>query len=465
MSIATINPTTGETVRTFEELDDASLERKLAAAQSTYLRWRRTSLQERSKILLAAADLLLVERERLSRLMVDEMGKPITAARSELEKCSWACRHYAEHAGRYLEDEVIPLEGSNAFMRHLPLGPVLAVMPWNFPFWQVIRFAAPCLMAGNVGLLKHAANVPQCALAIEDLLLRAGLPEGAFQTLLIGHEKTARVIEDGRVAAVTLTGSEGAGAAVAARAGKVLKKTVLELGGSDPFIVMPSADIEAAARVAVAARNVNGGQSCIAAKRFIIHRDVYERFQARFLEALEGMKVGDPLLEDTEIGPLAMESIRDGVVRQVEDAVQRGARVLVGGSTLGSKGFFYAPTVLADIPEGARVRIEEVFGPVASFYEVGDLDEAIALANSTDFGLGSSAWTEDAAERERLIDELEAGMTFINSMVASDPGLPFGGVKRSGYGRELGRDGILGFVNRKAISIAAAGQATTSDIE
>lgn len=457
MRFATVNPATGETVRTFESLDDAALDQRLARAQSAFHAWKRTSFAHRAERMTRAADLLLAEKERLARTMVEEMGKPIAAARSEIEKCAWVCRHYAENAEDFLRDEVVDVEGAQAFVRHLPLGPVLAVMPWNFPFWQVFRFVAPNLMAGNVGLLKHAANVPQCALAIEALLLEAGFPEGVFQTLLVGHEQVARVLADPRVAAATLTGSERAGAAVAATAGQHLKKTVLELGGSDPFVVMPSADLEAAAQTGVAARNVNSGQSCIAAKRFIVHEAVYERFEKLFLESLARQKVGDPMSEETTIGPLATQAIRDGVAEQVEDALAKGARLLTGGRAVEGPGFFYEPTVLADVPREARAFREEVFGPVALFFRVRNIDEAIELANATDFGLGSSVWTQDPDERERFVNELEAGMTFVNSMVVSDPRLPFGGVKRSGYGRELARDGILEFVNRKTISIPATG--------
>ncbi|MGA9524172.1 MAG: NAD-dependent succinate-semialdehyde dehydrogenase [Myxococcaceae bacterium] len=465
MAIATINPTTGETVRTFEELSDPALEQKLEKAQKAFAAWRKTSFAHRAERMAKAGELLASEKDRWARIMVEEMGKPIAAARSEAEKCGWVCRHYAEHAERFLADTPVDMGGPRAFVRNLPLGPVLAVMPWNFPFWQVFRFIGPGLMAGNVGLLKHAANVPQCALAIEEILLRAGFPEGVFQTLLIGHKKVSKVLEDPRVVAATLTGSENAGASVASIAGKHIKKTVLELGGSDAFVVMPSADIDTAAKTAVTARNINNGQSCIAAKRFIVHEAVYERFQQRFLEGLSKLKIGDPMSEDTNIGPLATKDIRDGVAEQVEDAVQKGARLLAGGKHLEGKGWFYPPSALADIPESARAYREEVFGPVALLFRAKNLDEAIALANATEFGLGSSAWTREPAEQARFINELEAGMTFINSMVASDPRLPFGGVKRSGYGRELDKDGILEFVNRKAISIAQAEQASASDTE
>jgi len=465
MPIATINPTTGETLRTFEELAEDALERKLESAAAAFASWRRTSFAHRAARMERAAQVLTGERERWARLMVEEMGKPIGAARAEVDKCAWVCRHYAEHAEAFLRDEPVDVGGPRALVRSLPIGPVLAVMPWNFPFWQVFRFAAPGLMAGNVGLLKHAANVPQCALAIEEILLRAGFPEGVFQTLLIGHEKVAQVIGDRRVAAATLTGSERAGAAVASTAGGHIKKTVLELGGSDPFVVMPSADVETAAKTAVAARNINNGQSCIAAKRFIVHTDVYDRFERIFLDELARQKVGDPMDEETTIGPLATEAIRDGVAAQVDDAVRKGARVRAGGRPIEGKGWFYEPTALADIPPSARAFREEVFGPVALFFRVRDIDEAIVLANATDLGLGSSVWTHDPAEQERFVNEIEAGMTFVNAMVASDPRLPFGGVKKSGYGRELARDGILEFVNRKAVWIASGTEARQIDTE
>jgi succinate-semialdehyde dehydrogenase/glutarate-semialdehyde dehydrogenase len=465
MAIASIDPTTGKTLRTFAELDDAALEGKLERARTAFASWKRTPFAHRAERMTRAAELLATGRERLALLMVEEMGKPIGGARAEIDKCAWVCRYYAEHAEGFLADTPADIPGVRAFVRNLPLGPILAVMPWNFPFWQVFRFVAPALMAGNVGLLKHASNVPQCALAIEELLLEAGFPEGVFQTLLVGHRKAARVLEDPRVVAATLTGSEAAGASVASLAGKHLKKTVLELGGSDPFVVMPSADLDTAARTAVTARNINNGQSCIAAKRFIVHRDVYGEFERRFLAELSKLKVGDPRAEDTAIGPLATEDIREGVAEQVEDAVRKGARLLAGGKPLGGKGWFYEPTALAEIPANARVYTEEVFGPVALLFRVNDLDEAIALANATQFGLGSSAWTRDEAEQRRFVDELEAGLTFVNAMVASDPRLPFGGVKRSGYGRELHRDGILEFVNRKAASIASGTPGKRPDTE
>ncbi len=456
MAIASIDPTTGETLRTFAELSDGELERKLEKARTAFRAWRRTSFGERARCLARAAELLASDQERWARLMVQEMGKPIGAARAEAQKCAWACQYYVDHAEPLLADGPVDVGGPRAFVRHLPLGPVLAVMPWNFPFWQVVRFAAPALMAGNVGLLKHAANVPQCALAIEEIFWRAGFPEGVFQALLVGHEQVAKVLEDPRVVAATLTGSDAAGASVASIAGRQLKPTVLELGGSDPFVVMPSADLDAAVKAAVTARTINNGQSCIAAKRFIVHRDVYDRFERGLVEGLSRLVVGDPRDEGTAIGPLATAAIRDGVAAQVDDAVAKGARLLAGGRPVAGKGFFYEPTALADVPRSARAFSEEVFGPVALVFRVKDLAEAIELANATPYGLGSSVWTRDPAEQARFVDELEAGMTFVNAIVASDPRLPFGGVKRSGYGRELARDGLLSFVNRKAVWIGGS---------
>jgi len=403
--------------------------------------------------MMRAAEILDAEAERLGRLMTEEMGKPIQAAVAEAKKCAWVCRYYAENAERHLADEVIETEADRSFVRYLPLGPVLAIMPWNFPFWQVFRFAAPALMAGNVALLKHASNVPRCALAIEDLLLRAGFEEGVFQTLLISSARVPRILADPRVKAATLTGSTPAGRSVASRAGQHIKKTVLELGGSDPFIVMPSADLETAARVAVQARVINNGQSCIAAKRFIVHQDVYDDFAERFVRGMEALRVGDPMDPATDVGPLATAEILEGVEQQVRDTVAAGARVLTGGQRLDRPGFYYAPTVLVDIPRNSPAYTEEIFGPVASLFRVRDIDEAIELANDSPFGLGSSAWTRDPAEAERFINELEAGLTFINAMVASDPRLPFGGVKESGYGRELAAQGIREFTNIKTISV------------
>ncbi len=429
--------------------DAAELERRLARAASGFDRYRRTSFAERAGWLRRAAELIEEEREPLARTMVEEMGKPIRAARAELDKCALTLRHYAEHGAAMLADE----PAGHGKIIYLPIGPVLAVMPWNFPWWQVIRFAAPALMAGNVGLLKHASNVPRSALSIESLIARAGFPDGAFQALLIGAGEVAAVIADPRVAAVTLTGSEAAGASVAQAAGRALKKCVLELGGSDPFIVMPSADVEAAARTAVTARVINNGQSCIAAKRFIVHADVHDAFVDAMVRGMAALRVGDPMDEATELGPLVDVKARDGVAAQVADSVAAGARIAVGGHPVDqpSGGAFYAATVLTDIPRRAPVYHQEVFGPVALVFRARDLDHAIELANDSPYGLGSSVWTRDPAERERLIREVAAGMTFVNAMVVSDPRLPFGGIKQSGYGRELGTLGIREFTNIKTV--------------
>ena len=384
------------------------------------------------------------------------MSDTTRSARSEAEKCALACRYYAEHGGAMIASEPAPGGTGHSTLHYLPIGPVLAVMPWNFPFWQVFRFAAPALMAGNVGLLKHASNVPQCALAIERVLREAGFEDGVFQTLLVGSGRVAAIIADPRVAAVTLTGSEGAGAQVGAAAGKALKKSVLELGGSDPFIVMPSADLDAAAATAVKARCINNGQSCIAAKRFLIHAAVYDAFIERFVAGLERLVVGDPMRDDTDVGPLATEQVLADVTAQVAASIAAGARLLCGGERIASKGNYYAPTALTDIPPWAPAYSEEVFGPVAGLFKVEDIDAAIALANATPFGLGSSVWTRDEDEQRRFIDGIEAGQTFVNAMVASDPRVPFGGVKRSGHGRELAAAGIREFVNLKTVWLAGA---------
>jgi succinate-semialdehyde dehydrogenase / glutarate-semialdehyde dehydrogenase len=450
------NPATGEVLARFDELGPQEVEAKLERARAAFARHRRKSFAERAAAMAQAAALLERDKQRFGTLMTQEMGKTLKSAIAEAEKCAWVCRHYAEHAERLLADEAVATDAAKSYTRCLPLGAVLAVMPWNFPFWQVFRFAAPAIMAGNVCLLKHASNVPQCALAIEELLRQAGFDDGVFQALLIGSSKVGALIADPRIAAVTLTGSEGAGADVGAAAGKALKKSVLELGGSDPFIVLPSADIDAAAETAVKARCINNGQSCIAAKRFIVHDAVYAAFESRMVAGLERLKVGDPMRDDTDVGPLATEQVLDDVTQQVAGSVAAGARLLCGGKRIGTTGNFYAPTALADIPRTARAYREEVFGPVASLFRVRDLDAAIALANDTRFGLGSSVWTRDPAEQQRLIDELDTGQTFVNAMVASDPRVPFGGVKRSGHGRELAAVGIREFVNLKTVWIARA---------
>ena len=453
MAINTINPATGEEVRSFEALAEGEIDEKVQRALDTFYEYRKTSFEERSRMLLRAADILEEEAEEFGRLMTSEMGKTLAAATAEAKKCARGCRYYAENAESFMADEEVELEGARAFIRYEPLGPILAVMPWNFPFWQVFRHAAPALMAGNVILLKHASNVPQCALAIEDIIHRAGFPEGVFQTLLIGSGQVQDVIEDPRVRAVTLTGSEGAGRSVGAEAGEHIKPSVLELGGSDPFIVMPSADLEKAISSAVTSRTLNNGQSCINAKRIIVHQEIAGEFERRFVESMEALRVGDPMSGDTDMGPLATRDILDDVDGQVRKSVEAGARVLTGGEPMDEPGNFYPPTVITDIPEGSPAYSEEIFGPVASLFKVKDIEEAIRVANDTTFGLGSSAWTTDPEEQERFIDEVEAGMVYINRMVESTPEIPFGGAKNSGYGRELSHFGIREFTNVKTVWI------------
>jgi succinate-semialdehyde dehydrogenase / glutarate-semialdehyde dehydrogenase len=460
MGITTINPTTGETLKTFQELTNEQIDAKLELAASTFKAQRKTSFADRARAMTRAAEILDHEKQEFGKLMTIEMGKPIKAAISEAEKCAWVCRYYAENAERHLADQIVQTDAKQSYVRFQPLGPVLAVMPWNFPFWQVFRFAAPALMAGNVGLLKHASNVPQCALAIEEIFRRAGFPEGAFQTLLIGSSKVENILNDPRVVAATLTGSEPAGSSVASVCGKNIKKTVLELGGSDPFIVMPSANLKEAISTAVKARTINNGQSCIAAKRFIIAAEIYDEFERRFVDQMKSLTVGDPLEEKTDIGPLATPQIVNDLEKQVLEAVAAKARVLTGGRRITRPGNFYEPTVLVDIDPATPVSCEEIFGPVAMLFRVNNIDEAIQLANATPFGLGSAAWTSNAGEQRRFIDELEAGAVFINGMVASDPRLPFGGVKHSGYGRELAEFGIREFVNIKSVSISVAADDT-----
>ena len=455
MAIETINPASGQSVQKFEAHSKEEVDNKLNKAIEAYQAHRLTSFADRARCMRRAGDILIERKNELGRLMTIEMGKPIKAAIAEAEKCASACSYYADNAERMLAPREVKTSGGKATVYFQPVGAVLAVMPWNFPFWQVFRFVAPSLMAGNVGLLKHSSNVPQCALAIEQILLDAGFREGVFQTLLIGSAAVAPLIADNRISAVTLTGSEGAGRSVGEAAGRALKKTVLELGGSDPFIVMPSADIVAAARTAVTARMINNGQSCIAAKRFIIHADIYDQFVERFVEGVRNVKVGDPMSPVTELGPLATAAIRDELAQQVEKSVSMGALVLCGGRKIDRAGFYYEPTVLANIPQESPADDEELFGPVASVWKARDLDHAIDISNSSRFGLGASAWTEDAGERERFIRDIQSGLVFINGMVASEPGLPFGGVKDSGYGRELGDFGIMEFVNIKSVKLAS----------
>jgi succinate-semialdehyde dehydrogenase/glutarate-semialdehyde dehydrogenase len=449
--IATVNPATGKTERTFDPHDDAELEVRLGRAAEAARSYRKTTFAERARWVVTAAELLEGEIPDVARVMTTEMGKTFAAAKGEAAKCAKGLRWFAEHAEGFLADEIVASDARDSRVIWQPMGPVLAVMPWNFPLWQVIRFAAPALMAGNVGLLKHASNVPQTALLIEDLFRRSGFPDGVFQTLLIGSEKVARVIEDERVRAVTLTGSEAAGRSVAETAGRALKKSVLELGGSDPFVVLPSADLAAAVSVGVTARVQNNGQSCIAAKRFIIHRSCYDDYEEAFVKEMAGLSVGDPMEPATEVGPLALASGRDEVAALVEDAREKGAGVLCGGAPTEGPGFFYPPTVISGITSEMRVATEEVFGPVALLYRADDAEDALRIANDTGFGLGASVWTGDEDERRRFVEGLEVGMVFVNAMVASTPELPFGGTKRSGYGRELAALGIREFCEAKSV--------------
>jgi len=456
MAIATVNPASGETVKTYDEMSEADLERALAAAAAAAASYRLTGFDDRAEWMRRAAGILDSEQDQIAAMMTTEMGKTLVAARQEVAKCATACRYYADHAAGFLADE--PADASavgaqDAYVSYQPLGPVLAIMPWNFPLWQAMRFAAPALMAGNVGLLKHASNVPQTALFMQDLFTRAGFPHGTFQTLLVGSARVEAILRDPRVTAATLTGSGPAGQSVAAIAGSEIKKVVLELGGSDPFVVMPSADLRAAAQVAAVARVLNNGQSCIAAKRFIVHEAVYTEFERLFTEQMASKVVGDPMLEGTDVGPLASEQQRDDVEKLVADAVANGAKVLCGGAAPEGPGFYYPPTVLAGITPDMRVHTEEVFGPVATLYRVPDIDAALELANGTEFGLGANAWTNDEQERNRFIRDFVAGMVFINGNVTSYPQLPFGGVKTSGHGRELSVQGIREFCNIKSVWI------------
>jgi succinate-semialdehyde dehydrogenase/glutarate-semialdehyde dehydrogenase len=456
MTIASINPATGEMLKIFETLSDSQIEEKLRLAVSAFSEFRETTFAERAAHMIKAAEILESDKEKFGRVMTTEMGKTYRSAIEEAAKCAWVCRYYAENAERFLADELAEIPGSKSFVRYRPLGPILAVMPWNYPFWQVFRFIGPSLMAGNVGLLKHASNVPQSALLIEDVLLRAGFAKGVFQTLLIGSGSVARILSDPRVKAATLTGSEGAGVQVGVAAATDIKKIVLELGGSDPFIVMKSANLEQAVAVGVKARVLNNGQSCIAAKRFIVEESIADEFERLFVSKMEALKVGDPFDEHTDVGPLATADGLKELDADVQKTIHAGARLLTGGKRLNQPGNYYLPTVLTNIPEGSPAACSELFGPVASLFRAKNAEDAIRIANSSPFGLGASAWTNDSAEREKFINGLESGMVFINRMVASDPRLPFGGVKRSGHGRELAIFGIREFMNIKTVSIEAA---------
>jgi succinate-semialdehyde dehydrogenase / glutarate-semialdehyde dehydrogenase len=454
MPIASINPTTGEKLKEFPAFSESEIEKQLKLAERAFVHYRRRPFPERAQLMMATAAILDQEKDKLARTITLEMGKLFRAAQDEIVKCARGCRFFAENSERFLEDEPAQTDAARSYVRYEPLGPVLAIMPWNFPFWQVFRFSAPALMARNVGLLKHAANVPQCALAIENVLCRAGFEDGVFQTLLIEAKQVEKLIVDPRVKAVTLTGSERAGSEVGSAAARQIKKSVLELGGSDAFIVMPSADFEDALSTAVKARTINSGQSCIAAKRFFVADEIYDDFLHQFVERMRALKIGDPMDETTELGPLATEQILQGVHEQVQKSIAAGAKLLTGGNRIHGPGFFYEPTVLINVPRESPAYREEVFGPVASVFRVRDAAEAIEKANDTTFGLGGSAWTSDPAEQELFTSELETGMVFINAMVASDPRLPFGGVKRSGFGRELGAVGIREFTNTKTIWIS-----------
>ncbi|HWG63774.1 MAG TPA: NADP-dependent succinic semialdehyde dehydrogenase [Streptosporangiaceae bacterium] len=460
MAIATINPATGETIKTFDEMSEPDVERRVAAAAAAHASYRLTGFDTRAGWMRRAAGILDAEQDQIAAMMTTEMGKTLSAARQEVAKCATACRFYAEHAAGFLADEpadAAAVGAARAYVRYQPLGPVLAIMPWNFPLWQAMRFAAPALMAGNVGLLKHASNVPQTALFMQELFARAGFPDGAFQTLLVSSKRVEPVLRDDRVVAATLTGSGPAGQSVASIAGSEIKKVVLELGGSDPFIVMPSADLRAAAEVGATARCINNGQSCIAAKRFIVHDAIYDEFEPMFVDQMSAKTVGDPMLDSTDVGPLASEQQRDIIEKLVADAVAKGARALCGGAAPDGPGFYYPPTVLAGITADMRVHGEEVFGPVATLYRASDIGAAIEIANGTEFGLGANAWTNDEDERSLLIRELAAGMVFINGNVTSYPQLPFGGVMKSGFGRELSVHGIREFCNIKSVWIGDPG--------
>jgi succinate-semialdehyde dehydrogenase / glutarate-semialdehyde dehydrogenase len=453
MPIATINPATGEVIKTFQPLSEAEIEKKLQLAVTVFKAERKTPFAVRAQRMLKAAEILERDKEKLGYLITLEMGKTYKSAIAEAVKCATGCRYYAENGERFLADEVVETGAKKAFVRYQPIGPILAIMPWNFPFWQVMRFAAPALMAGNVGLLKHSSNVPQCALAIESIFLEAGFPEGVFQTLLIGSSQVDAILNDPRVVAATLTGSEQAGIQVGIGAAKRIKKVVLELGGSDPFIVMPSANLDAAVNTAVKARVQNNGQSCIAAKRFIIAEPIANEFEKKFVAKMQSLKIGDPFDEQTELGPLSTPDGVKDLERDLKKTLDAGATLLTGGHAIKGPGNYFEPTVLTNVPKNSPAYSEEFFGPVASIFRVKDIDEAIRIANDVRFGLGSSIWTNDEKERERFINEIEAGLVFFNKMVASDPRVPFGGVKASGHGRELSTVGIREFVNAKTVWI------------
>ncbi|OLB93743.1 MAG: succinate-semialdehyde dehydrogenase [Candidatus Rokubacteria bacterium 13_1_40CM_68_15] len=454
MSIQSVNPATGDVIETYKETSPQEIERVLATTQAAFAEWRRTPFATRARHMRNAAEMLKKRRADYARLMTLEMGKPIVQAEAEVDKCAWACEFFAEHAEALLAEQPRETDASRSYVRFDPLGTVLAVMPWNFPFWQVFRFAAPALMAGNAGVLKHASNVPGCALAIESVFRDAGFPRGLFATVLIGSSAVTGLIADRRIVAATLTGSDRAGSTVAEHAGRALKKTVLELGGSDPFIVLADADLATTAKMAAEARLVNSGQSCIAAKRFIVVEAVADQFIPRFVEELRARRVGDPLARDTQVGPQARVDLRDALHRQVEDSIRRGARRLLGGEIPSGKGAFYPPTLLTDVSEGMPAFDEETFGPVAAVIRAKDEADAIRLANNSQFGLGASVWTQDRARAERMAAQIESGVVFVNGIVKSDPRLPFGGIKRSGYGRELSEYGIREFVNIKTVWIA-----------
>jgi succinate-semialdehyde dehydrogenase/glutarate-semialdehyde dehydrogenase len=457
MAIESINPATGKLLRQFEPLTDEAARQKIALAAEAFRTYALIPIEHRALWMRKLASILDNELDDLSTLITLEMGKPIEASRYEILKCADACRYYAEHAARILAPESIPTEHNHSYVRWDPLGVVLAVMPWNFPFWQVFRFLAPALMAGNVAVLKHAPNVPQCALAIEALVRRAGFPRGTFQSLFLDVQQVETILGDERIVAVTVTGSEAAGRAIGAQAGWLIKKSVLELGGSDPFIVMPSADLDLAIETAIRARCVNSGQSCIAAKRFIVADEIYDVFESRFVAGMEAIRVGDPMKPEIQVGPLATAHAVDLLEEQVKAATRVGARILTGGERMLGAGNYFEPTVITGIPRNSAVYREELFGPVAMLFRAQDLNEAIEIANDTPFGLGASAWTHDPAEQQRLVTELQCGGVFLNTMVASDPRLPFGGIKRSGYGRELSAAGMREFLNAKTVVIASAG--------